>query len=156
DGGSIALIAAGKYPNRFQGVITEGAHIFVEEITLEGIREAKEIYQTTNLHQKLEKYHGEKTEAMFKAWSDTWLTEEFRHWNIEAFLPGIICPVLVMQGEEDEYGSLKQVEGIASQVSGGCEVLVLPNVKHTPHKEVPDQILEKSANFIAQLKIPIQ
>src|SRR5262249_47331630 len=78
DGGSISLIAAARYPDRITGVITEGAHVFVEEITLQGIREAKELYKNTNLKEKLAKYHGEKTEDVFKAWTETWLSEEFQ------------------------------------------------------------------------------
>jgi pimeloyl-ACP methyl ester carboxylesterase len=148
DGGSIALIAAGKYPDQFKGVITEGAHIFVEDITLAGIKAAVELYQTTNLKDKLAKYHAYKTEAMFRAWADTWLKPSFRNWNIEKFLPAITCPVLVIQGEEDEYGTLLQVERIVEQVSGPAEKFILPGVKHSPHKEVPEVILEEVYNFL--------
>lgn len=151
DGGSIALIAAAKYPGKIKGVITEGAHIFVEDITLKGIEVAVEAYRTTNLHQKLTKYHGNKTEAVFWAWANTWLSEEFKPWTIEHFLPHIKCPMLVIQGEEDEYGSLAQVDGIISQVSGEAQKFILPSAGHTPHKEAKELILEKTVAFINQI-----
>jgi len=150
DGGSIALIAAAKYPEKIKGVITEGAHIFVEDITLKGIKDAVEAYHTTNLRQKLTKYHGDKTEAVFWAWAKMWLSEEFESWNIEHFLPHIKCPVLVIQGEEDEYGSLAQVDGIISQVSVETQKFIIPSVGHTPHKEAKELILTKTAAFINQ------
>lgn len=151
DGGSIALIAAGKYPSKIQGIITEGAHIYVEDITIKGIEEAIELYNETNLKSKLEKYHGSKTEDMFWAWASTWTSDEYRNWNIEMFLPKIQCPSLIIQGEEDEYGTLKQVKDIVSQTNGLSKQLIIPKVKHTPHKEVPEMILDKAKEFISQV-----
>ncbi len=148
DGGSIALIAAANYPSRIRAVITEGAHIFVEDITLEGIREAVESYQHTDLKEKLQKYHGDKTEAVFHAWTDTWLGADFSSWNIAHFLPKITCPVLVIQGAKDEFGSLAQVEGIVRGVSGEASAYMVPEVGHTPHKEAGEAVLEASASFI--------
>ena len=89
DGGSIALIFAAEYPELVRGLISEAAHVFVEEITLEGIREAVEIYRTTDLKERLERYHEDNTEKLFRAWCDTWLSPEFREWNIEEYLPKI-------------------------------------------------------------------
>lgn len=151
DGGSIALIAAAKYPDKIMGIITEGAHIFVEDISVEGIQEAIYLYQTTDLNTRLEKYHGEKTPDMFWAWAATWTNEDFYSWNIEHFLPLIHCSALVIQGENDEYGTLHQVTQAVRQISGQAQALIIPNVKHTPHKEVPELILEKSTRFIEQL-----
>lgn len=151
DGGSIALIAAAKYPTRIKGVITEGAHIFVEDITLEGIKEAVQAYQITNLKERLQKYHGDKTDAVFWAWAGTWLSEGFRSWNIEGFLPHIKCPVLVIQGESDEFGSLEQVHGIISQVAGPASQLLIPSIGHTPHKEAKEMVLERSVSFISHI-----
>ncbi|MDT0538573.1 alpha/beta hydrolase [Croceitalea sp. P059] len=148
DGGSIALIAAGKYPDKIQGIITEGAHIFVEDITIKGIEEAIKLYKTTDLKTKLDKYHGNKTDEMFWAWASTWTSDQFRNWNIEGFLPKIKCHILIIQGEEDEYGTLKQVENIITQINGKSNQLVIPSVKHTPHKEVSELILQKASEFI--------
>ncbi|SFF85908.1 alpha/beta fold hydrolase [Pontibacter chinhatensis] len=148
DGGSIALMAAAKYKSRIKAIITEGAHVFVEEETLAGIRAAVEAYQTTDLPQKLQKYHGAKTEAVFPAWTDTWLSSDFRSWNIEHFLPSILCPALIIQGEKDEYGTLAQVEAVVQQAQGPVQQLILPGIAHTPHREAPELVLEKSAQFI--------
>ncbi len=151
DGGSIALIAAAKYPKKIKGVITEGAHIFVEGITLQGIKVAVEAYRTTNLPEKLAKYHGNKTEAVFWAWANTWLSEDFKSWTIEHFLPYIQCPVLVIQGEEDEYGSLAQVEGIISQITSETQKYIIPSIGHTPHKEAKELVLAKTVKFVNQI-----
>lgn len=148
DGGSIALIAAAKYPEQIIGILTEGAHIFVEEETLNGIREAVKTYQTTDLKTRLTKYHGPKTEAVFQAWTHTWLTPQFRSWNIKNFLPQIQCPSLIIQGEKDEYGTLAQVAGIVNQTTRKAIPFIIPNVGHTPHKEAPELVLEKAAAFI--------
>jgi pimeloyl-ACP methyl ester carboxylesterase len=156
DGGSIALIFSAKYPSKVSGIITEGAHIFVEEQTLDGIRQAVKAYQKTNLKSKLEKYHGNKTDDVFWAWTETWLSDKFSAWNIENYLPLVKCPVLVIQGEEDEYGTLKQVEGIVNKISGVPTKLVLPHIKHTPHKEAPEVVLQKSEDFISALLLKKQ
>ncbi|WP_313808262.1 alpha/beta hydrolase [Flavobacterium sp.] len=153
DGGSIALLAAAKYPNRISAVITEGAHVFVEEVTLKGIREAIHQYETTDLKQKLAKYHGDKTEAMFWAWAETWTTDAFRSLNMEHFLPKIVCPTLIIQGEADEYGTLEQVSKIVTQTQGKSEKLVIPEIQHTPHKENPELILKEVSAFIQKLNI---
>jgi pimeloyl-ACP methyl ester carboxylesterase len=151
DGGSIALLTAAKYPDKIKAIITEGAHVFVEDITVNGIKEAIQSYETTNLKIKLEKYHGSNTEAMFWAWANTWTTEEFRSWNIEHFLPMIQCPTLVIQGEKDEYGSLQQVESIIEKVSGATEKFIIPSIGHTPHKENPEVVLVQVSAFINEL-----
>lgn len=148
DGGSIALIAASKFKNRIKMVICEAAHIFVEDITLQGIREAVEAYKTTNLAVRLQKYHGDKTETIFKAWTQTWLRSDFKNWNIEYLLPEIIAPLLFIQGENDEYGTLNQVDKTIALVSGKSEKCLIPNIGHTPHKEAPELILSKITDFI--------
>ncbi len=151
DGGSIALIMAGKYANKIKGIITEGAHIFVEDITTSGIQEVIKLYKMTNLKSKLEKYHGNKTEEMFWAWASTWTSNDYKCWNIEQFLSNIECPSLIIQGEDDEYGTLKQVNGIINATTGSSRKLILSNIKHSPHKEAPHLVLEKTSYFIKQL-----
>jgi Predicted hydrolases or acyltransferases (alpha/beta hydrolase superfamily) len=88
---------------------------------------------------------------MFWAWASTWTKSEFRNWNIECFLPRIECRSLIIQGEEDEYGTLKQVNNIIKQTNGLSTQYVIPNVKHTPHKEMPELILYKASNFIKKI-----
>ena len=151
DGGTIALLAASKYPSGISGVITEGAHVYADEVTLKGIRKAVDIYHSTDLKEKLMKYHGDKTESLFSAWTKTWLSDEFRNWNIEHLLSAVQCPVLIIQGENDEYGSIKQTEAIANQVSGPSLKFIIPGAGHSPHKEAAGQILERSAKFIYNL-----
>ncbi len=94
DGGSIALIAAAMDPSRIAAVVTEGAHVFVDHLTLHGVRAARESLGTTDLAERLARYHGDKVPALTSAWIDTWLSAEFRSWNIERFLPAIRCPLL--------------------------------------------------------------
>lgn len=151
DGGSIALIAASKYPEHIIGVITEGAHVFVEEETLDGIRSVVEAYNTTNLPAKLSKYHGVKTEQVFKAWTETWLSSLFRDWNIESFLPDIKCPVLAIQGEMDEFGTEAQVDSIVSKVSGHSEKFMVEGAFHTPHKEQQEITLARTTTFLHEI-----
>lgn len=153
DGGSIALIYASKYPDRIRAVLCEAGHIFVEKVTLQGIQNAIVQYTTTNLAEKLAKYHGEKVEAIFKAWTLTWTREDFLSWNIEHLLSNIICPLLFIQGEDDEYGSLLQVERTIEQVSGKAEKLIIPSAGHTPHKESPDYTLTEATRFILNLNM---
>lgn len=148
DGGSIAIIAAGKYPDRIRAIITEGAHVFVEPITLKGIEEAIDLYAQTDLRVKLAKYHGNKTQKMFDAWSKTWTQPFFKDWNIESFVRTMKCPSLVIQGENDEYGSLAQVNSISEQSGGIVTTLILPDTKHTPHKEKTEVVLTASNEFI--------
>ncbi len=152
DGGSIALIAAAKYPQKIIGIITEGAHVFVEDISIRGIKESMVLYQNTNLKERLMKYHGQKTDSMFRAWVDTWTSPEFKNWNIEHFLPAIQCPALIIQGEDDEYGTLRQVEAIIAQTNMKARNLIIPHVKHSPHKEAPELLLEKTTEFIKTIQ----
>lgn len=149
DGGSIALIMASKYPTKIKAIISEAAHIFVDNLTLSGIYNAIEAFNTTNLRERLIKYHGsEKVDNVFKAWTETWTSEEYKNWNIESFLPNINCPILVIQGEKDEYGTEKQVDGIVNKVSGKTTKLYLTGLSHTPHKDDPEQILKHTTKYI--------
>lgn len=151
DGGSIALIAAAKYPEKISAVICEAAHIFVEDVTLKGIYDAIDAYQTTDLPQRLQKYHGDKVETLYKAWTQTWTRPDFKNWSIEYLLPKISCPLLFIQGTADEYGSLQQVDKTVAQVSGKAQKYLIPEVGHTPHKEAPALTLQAAKDFIAAL-----
>lgn len=148
DGGSISLIAASKYPHLFKACIIEAAHIFVDSITLKGIEETLKAYQETNLAEKLIKYHGEKVNTIFRAWTETWLDATYRDWNIEHFLPNIISPLLFIQGDKDEFGTLEQVTRTVEQVSGFAQEAIILNIGHTPHKEAPEEVLKTVVNFL--------
>lgn len=147
DGGSIALLYAAAHPSRVRGVITEAAHVFVEEKTLAGIRAAGEAWRDTHLPEKLARYHGAKAHALFHAWHDTWLAPEFRDWNIEDCLPGIRCPLLVIQGKEDEYATEAQVQAIARQAGGTVQTLLVPHCGHIPHHQAREATLEAMTRF---------
>jgi len=153
DGGSIALITAAKYPQRITALICEAGHIFVEDITLNGIREAINQYTTTDLKTRLAKYHSNKVEAIFKAWTLTWTREDFRDWNIEHLLPLITCPLLFIQGRNDEFGSLKQLHTTVAAVSGNAEAFIVPNAGHTPHKEAKEAVIKEATSFINEIKL---
>jgi pimeloyl-ACP methyl ester carboxylesterase len=151
DGGTIALLTASKYKQKIKMVICEAAHIYVEDITLKGIYEAIEAYKTTNLPERLQKYHGNNTDMLFKAWTKTWTRSNFRDWNIEHLLPAITCPLLFIQGEADEYATLEQLEKTINAVSGETEKYIIPNIGHTAHKEAPELVLNKTTEFISMI-----
>ncbi len=149
DGGSIALIFAGAFPDVPRGIAVLAPHEFVEEETLAGIREARTAWQTTDLPQKLARYHHAQTERVFSDWNDCWLSPPFRDWNIEAYLPRIRCPVLAIQGEGDEYATLRQIDAIAEQVPG-TQLLKLANCGHTPQRDQEATVLEALTAFVAR------
>lgn len=151
DGGSIALMAAAEYPQRIAGVISEAAHVFVDNLTIEGIRNAIIQYRTTNLRERIMRYHGAKTDAVFAAWTETWLSDWYRSWSIEKFLSRIQCPLLAIQGENDEFGTQAQLTTIVAHAGGSAQPCLLAGAGHTPHKEMPEVVLKISAGFIASL-----
>jgi len=149
DGGSIALIFAGKYPGRTCGMILEAPHVFVEEFGLASIRSAKAAFETTDFRVKLARYHAHVDET-FWAWNDIWLDPEFPRWNIEAYLDTIRCPVLCIQGEEDEYGTRAQVDTVVAKVPG-TELVMLPQCAHSPHRDQKEATLAKITEFLAKI-----
>lgn len=156
DGGSIGLIYASEKPENLLGVVTEAAHVFVEPETIIGIRDATEAYRRGKLD-GLIKYHGEKTAAVFNAWSDTWLSHGFKFWNLEYLLPSVECPVLAIQGKTDQYGTKKQVDSIVSNTNGPAEKLIIEGCGHAPHHVKGEEVLIHMEAFINQiLKIQIQ
>lgn len=150
DGASITLIhaGAGKWPVR--ALALEAAHVFVEDISVAGIEAAKTAYETTDLPQKLARHHAD-ADTTFFGWNDIWLDPAFRAWNIESSLSAIRCPALVIQGEDDEYGTLAQVAAIRDQVVGPVETRVLEACGHSPHRDQADETLETIARFIKNL-----
>lgn len=150
DGGSIALLFAAAFPEKTALLITEAAHVYVEEITLEGIRAAVQAYHDpeTELAKKLRRHHREKTAALFTAWHRTWLSPAFRDWNIEACLPQIRAPLLAIQGAADEYATPAQLQAIVSQIGGPAEALLIPDCPHTPHRKARDTVLAAMTRFI--------
>jgi len=150
DGASIALIhaAAGA---AVRGIVAMAPHVFVEEITLAGLRAARRAYATTDLRARLARRH-EDGDATFHGWSDVWLDPRFRAWNIESLLPAVTCPLLLIQGEGDEYGTLAQLDAIADGVAGPAEVLALADCGHAPWKDRADDVVAAIARFVAQCR----
>ena len=148
DGATISLWYAAKYPENLLGTIVEGVHVFVEEETLNGIRDAKNALETTNLADRVAKYHGDKTELLFKMWMETWLSNDYRDWNIEKDIQAIKTPVLVFQGKNDEFGTMEQVKKIEQNIKGKFTSYLIENCGHNPHKEQTEFTLEKSKEFI--------
>ena len=146
DGGSIALIFAGAFPAVPLGVVVLAPHEFVEEETLAGIREARSAWETTDLRDRLARYHADP-ERVFADWNDTWLSPAFRDWNIEEYLPAIRCPVLAIQGEDDEYATMRQIDAIAAQLPA-TRLLKLAQCGHAPHRDQPAAILGAVDRFL--------
>jgi pimeloyl-ACP methyl ester carboxylesterase len=155
DGGTIALLHAAR--GRAEGtlaVITMAAHVFVEDVTIEGIRATKRTWDEGDLRAKLARWHGSNVDIAFHGWCDTWLDPRFRDWNIVQRLPAIRVPTLVMQGADDEYGTVAQVETIVRQVSGPVETMVLPVAGHSPHIDQPDAVIAAIGRFVRELAAP--
>jgi pimeloyl-ACP methyl ester carboxylesterase len=151
DGGSISLIFAGKYPDAVSGLILEAPHVFVEDRSIASITQAKVMYETTDFPQRLSRYHA-NVDVTFWGWNDIWLDPEFRSWNIEEYLPSITCPVLCIQGEEDEYGTIAQVEAIKA-AAPQTEILMLANCKHSPHRDQAEKTLDAMAEFVGKIQV---
>jgi pimeloyl-ACP methyl ester carboxylesterase len=147
DGGSIALIFAASHPGSVAGLIVLAPHIFVENISIAAITVARDAYLTTSLREKLARHHVDPDSA-FWGWNDVWLDPDFRDWSIEPLLPRVRCPVLAVQGREDIYGTLAQVEGIASAVPG-TELLVLDACGHSVHRDQPERLTQAITKFMA-------
>jgi pimeloyl-ACP methyl ester carboxylesterase len=146
DGGSIALIHASRHP--VSKLVLLAPHVFVEDLSVASIAEARETFETTDLRDRMARYHRD-AEATFRLWNDIWLAPEFRDWNIEDVLPSITAPVLAIQGEHDQYGTMAQIDAIEAGVSGPFERAVL-DARHAPHLEAPEETLGAAAEFIAR------
>lgn len=150
DGASIALIHAGARRWPVEALALLAPHVFVEATTVESIEAAAHAYRTTDLAQRMARHHRD-ADATFWGWNQVWLSEEFRSWNIEEVLGAIQCPVLVVQGENDEYGTLAQVEAIRQGVAGPIRTVVLPHCRHAPHLDQPDATLRAVVELVSGL-----
>ncbi len=146
DGGSIALIHAGAAVRPVAAVVTLAAHVLVEDISVASIAAAKTAYETTDLRAKLGRYHAD-VDSAFWGWNRIWLDPDFRAWNIEEYLPRITCPVLAIQGEDDEYGTREQMRRIGAQVPD-VDLVELEDCRHSPHKDQPESVLAAITRFV--------
>jgi pimeloyl-ACP methyl ester carboxylesterase len=146
DGGSIALLYAAAFPAAPAGVIVLAPHILVEDISVSSITKARAAYLETDLRQRLGRYHADADSA-FWGWNDAWLSPAFHEWSIEEEIAAIRCPLLAVQGVDDEYGTLEQIRGIARRVRQ-AQLLELPDCGHSPHKDQPEKVIEAVRTFL--------
>jgi pimeloyl-ACP methyl ester carboxylesterase len=144
DGASIALIHAAAHPVR--GVVAIAPHVFVEEMCLAEIREAKRAFEADGLRARMARHHRDP-DAAFHGWNDVWLHPDFPDWDITDVLADIRCPLLLIQGEHDQYGTMAQLDAIEAGVSAPVE-RIHPPARHAPHLEAPDETLAATASFV--------
>ena len=148
DGASIALLHAGSGKRPVRALVALAPHVFVEDMSIASIDEVRRQYETTDLREKLARRHVDP-DAAFRGWNDIWLAPTFRRWNIEGCLPGVRCPLLLIQGRDDEYGSAAQLDAIERQVSGTVARLELADCRHSPHRDQPEATLAAIVDFVA-------
>lgn len=154
DGASIALVYAGAAPpDGLLGVAVMAPHSFCEDVSVASIQAADRAYAETDLRVRLARYHGDNVDCAFRGWCDAWLHPDFRRWNIEAHVARIMVPVLVIQGEDDEYGTVAQVDSVADRVQGRVQTLLLPACGHSPHRDQPDATVSALQRFVGEFSL---
>ena len=148
DGASIALLYAAAHSERVAGVVAVAPHVFVEDVSVASIEQARVAYAGTDLKRRLARYHDDPDSA-FHGWNDVWLDPDFRSWNIESCLARIRCPVLAVQGEDDEYGTMAQIDAIARRVPQ-ARLLKLPACGHSPHRDQPEALTGAVVSFLRE------
>jgi pimeloyl-ACP methyl ester carboxylesterase len=149
DGGSIALLYASAFAQMLRGAVVIAPHVFVEDISVRSIAEAKAAYEQTDLRKKLSRYHAD-VDSAFYGWNDIWLDPEFRSWNIVEELKAIDCPLLAVQAEDDHYGTMAQIDTIAQTVKG-AQLCKLRMGGHSPHRDAAEPLNEAIAQFVGQI-----
>jgi pimeloyl-ACP methyl ester carboxylesterase len=145
DGATIALLHAARHD--VAGVVAVAPHLFVEDVSVASIARARDAYETGELRERLARHHAD-VDSAFYGWNDVWLSPAFRDWNGEGELASIACPVLAVQGEDDEYGTLEQVRAIARRLPK-TRLLVIAKCGHSPHRDQPEILSREAARFIA-------
>ena len=149
DGGSIALIHAAAAGRPVAGLVLMAPHVIVEDVSIESIAAAKVAWRTTDLRAKLARYHDD-VDGAFTGWNDIWLHPDFRDWNIEDLVRDVRCPILAIQGEDDEYGTFDQIERI-ERLAPDVERVRLADCRHSPHRDQPEVVLEALVRFVDRL-----
>jgi pimeloyl-ACP methyl ester carboxylesterase len=144
DGGSIALLHAARFA--LEGCVVLAPHILVEDLSVRSIAKTREAYLTTDLKQRLARHHDDPDSA-FWGWNDIWLHPPFRRWSIEDEIAAITCPLLAVQGLDDEYGTLEQIRGIARRVPQ-TQLLELEDCGHSPHRDRAEAVIASTVAFI--------
>jgi pimeloyl-ACP methyl ester carboxylesterase len=152
DGGSIALLHAALTPRPVEALIVMAPHVRVEDLSIASIEAAKVTYETTDFRDKLARYHDD-VDSAFRGWNDIWLNPDFRSWNIEDVLPAIRCPILAIQGVDDEYGTMEQIDRIARGATNArVELVKLPDCGHSPHRDQPQAVIAAARRFLDQVR----
>jgi pimeloyl-ACP methyl ester carboxylesterase len=148
-GGGMSIHCAAAFPQACEALVTESAQVFAEEQTLASIRAARAQFQDPEQVQRLARYHGDKARWVLEAWTENWLDPGFAAWSLDAVLPRVVCPVLAIHGEQDEYGSLRHPRSIGERAGGRSRVAILPATGHVPHRERGDDVLALVREFLA-------
>ena len=146
DGASIALLHAARHPVRVAGVVAIAPHLFVEDLSVASIEAARTTYLTTDMETRLARYHDDPDSA-FWGWNDIWLDPDFRSWNIESDVRAIGAPVLAVQGEDDEYGTMAQVEAVVRCIPR-ASLVKLARCGHSPHRDQPEALTAAVRAFL--------
>ena len=144
----MAVHAAARWPDDCEALVTVAAQAFVEERTVQGIEQAREMFRDPTQRERLARYHGERTDWVLEAWIGTWLSPAFASWRLADVLPLVRCPALVLHGEHDEYGSVRHPETIGRLCGGPARVEILAGTAHVPHRERPEAVLDLVADFL--------
>ena len=147
DGGSITLLYAALFPEALAGAVAIAPHVLVEEISVESIAQTRQLYETTDLRSKLGRYHGD-VDSAFYGWNDIWLNPAFRQWSIVEELATIRQPLLAIQGYDDDYGTMAQIDTIAGRVPH-ARLVKLDACGHSPHRDAPEKLNDAIAAFVA-------
>lgn len=152
-GASMALIHAGDGRSDVTGLVAMAPLTFVEEFNLDSIRSAKTVYETTDMRQKLVRYHDD-VDGVFRGWNDIWLHPDFKSWSIAGDLAGVRCPILAILGEDDEYSTPAQIDVIANNAvnAPSFDFLKLADCRHSPHRDQPAIVIEAISRFIDELQ----
>jgi len=150
-GGGMAVAIAAHVPG-CRSIVTEAAQAFVEQRTRHGIEIAKQRFSDPSNLERLAKYHGEKAGWVLRAWTDVWLSEGYASWSLESLLPRVKCPLLVIHGDRDEYGSSAHPRFISERAGGVCSLALLQECGHVPHREKPDLVLDLLRDFYGTLR----
>ena len=147
-GGGMAVHCAAQFGDACAALVTESAQAFVEDRTVQGIAEARDLFRDAAQFARLRKYHGDKAEWVLNAWVDSWLSPAFASWSLRAVLPQVQCPVLAIHGAEDEYGSERHPALIAALAGGPVQLAIMADTRHVPHREKESLVVDRIAGFL--------